>query len=171
MPWHFKITFSFANETWNLWTKMCMSILKHTETDWVLPLSRCVTKGGELASPIEQWWWSGWRGSSTCSRIKAAGPSSGWRGLRQAGGRGSSENSVYVAFLKSRRSFTARANITDENTCIGTRCLERNNDLTACCKNRHMCYEFPRDTVRPRCLLPGKRIVISPQVAKHIHKA
>ena len=85
---------------------MCMSILKQTETDWVLPLSRCVTKGGELASPIKQWSWSGWRGSSTCSRIKAAGPSSGWRGLRQAGGRGSSENSVYVAFLKSRRSFT-----------------------------------------------------------------
>ena len=49
---------------------------------------------------------SGWTGSSTCSRIKAARPSSGWRGSRQAGGRGSSENSVYVAFLKSRRSFT-----------------------------------------------------------------
>ena len=57
-----------------------------------------------------QWSWSGrWRWSSTCSRIKAARPSSsGWRGLEQAlgGGWRSSENSVYVAFLKSRRSFT-----------------------------------------------------------------
>ena len=38
--------------------------------------------------------------------LRLLGPAVGGGGLRQAGGRGSSENSVYVAFLKSRRSFT-----------------------------------------------------------------
>ena len=162
---------------------MCMSILKQTETDWVLPLSRCVTKGGELASPIEQWWWSGWRGSSTCSRIKAAGPSSGWRGLRQAGGRGSSENSVYVAFLKSRRSFTGLGEHHWWKYMHWDQMLERlpksaqNRHHVPIIKarmlmmiKRHMWSELVRETSQQRCLLAiWQEDCNLPQVGSHIH--
>ena len=95
---------------------MCMDFLHQTKTGCCCHYQSNLSpkrKGAGILHSMNnytQWSWSGrWRWSSTCSWIKAARPSSsGWRGLEQAlgGGWRSSENSVYVAFLKSRRSFT-----------------------------------------------------------------
>ena len=93
-----------------LWTKMCMNFPNRTETDCCLYLDLSPKEGSWPPVSKSQWSHNGdsedGEDHLLVPELRLLGPAVGGGGLGQAGGRGSSENSVYVAFLKSRRSFT-----------------------------------------------------------------
>ena len=87
---------------------MCMNFLNQTEIECCRYLD--FSPVGKLTSVLNNQWDNSDAQDGDAHllvpELKLLGLAVGGGGLRQAGGWGSSENSVYVAFLKSRRSFT-----------------------------------------------------------------